>query len=241
MLYYVVMIMCDTTGRPKKKRLSTPVPATVSPEAAAMPPTTAPIPAPPSPPAVVAKTETNMNQATPPSSPINKDTDIATPVKKDDPKDMSMNSDNNNNTTSTNTKELTSHTDTTTTIEPVIPSEPAVVESIKKEIIEEKVPSPPPPPSPSKPVEPVLLVEPAKQKSPSPAPSSPPQPEVTPPPVVVTPVKEEIQESHEDTVATPQGSAKKKRGTPDGKKKAKASLQERRREQASDWIVDFCK
>ena len=236
--------MYCTTGRPKKKR-SPPVPATVSPEATTMAPTTAPIPAPPSPPAVAAKIETNMNHATPPSSPNNKDTDIATITVKDDSKDMTMNNDNINNTTSTNTKEqVTSHTDTPTAIEePVIPTEPAVVESVKKETVEEIVPSPPPlPPPPSpKPVEPVVQVEPPKQKSPSPAPLSPPRPEITPPPVATTPIKEEVHESREDTVATPQGSAKKKRGTPDGKKKAKASLQERRREQASDWVVDFCK
>ena len=235
---YVIGIL--TLGRPKKKR-SPPVPTTVSPEATVVPPTTAPIPAPPSPPAIAAKTETNMNHATPPSSPNNKDTDIATTVK-DDPKDVAMNSDN----TCADTKEqVTSHTDTSTTIEePVIPTEPAVVESVKKETVEEKVPSPPSlpsPPLPPKPVEPVVPVEPPKQKSPSPAPPSPPRPEITPPPVATTPIKEEVHESHEDTMAMPQGSAKKKRGTPDGKKKAKASLQERRREQASDWVVDFCK
>ena len=115
---------------------------------------------------------------------------------------------------------------------------------VKKEVVDEKVPSPPPlspPSSPPKPVEPVVPAESPKQKSPLPAPPSPPRPQVTPPPVVITPIKEEVQEMHEDTVAAPQGSVKKKRGTPDGKKKAKASLQERRREQASDWIVDFCK
>ena len=179
-----------------------------------------------------------MNHATPPSPPNNKDT--ATTVE-DDTKDVTMNIDNINNTSK---EQVKSHSDTTTTTEPVIPSEPPVVESVKKETVEEKVPSPQPlspPPSPPKPVEPVVPVESPKQKSPSPAPPSPPRPEVTPPPIVTTPIKEEVHETHEDTVATPQGSAKKRRGTPDGKKKAKASLQERRREQASDWIVDFCK
>ena len=40
-------------------------------------------------------------------------------------------------------------------------------------------------------------------------PPSPPHPEVTPPPIVTTPIKEEVHETREDTVATPQGSAKK--------------------------------
>ena len=59
---YVIDIL--TLGRPKKR--STPVPTTVSPEATATPPTTVPMPAPPSPPVVAAKTETNMNHATHP-------------------------------------------------------------------------------------------------------------------------------------------------------------------------------
>ena len=232
--------MLVTIGRPKKKR-SPPVPVAVSPEATATPPTTAPIPAPPSPPSVAAKNETKVNHAIPPSPPNNKDTDIATTVE-DDTKDVNMSIDNINNTSKEQVKD---HSDTTTTTEPVTPSEPPVVESVKNETVEEKVPSPPPlspPPSPPKPAEPVVPVESPKQKSPSPAPPSPPRPQVTPPPVVTTPIKEEVQETREDTMATtPQGSVKKKRGTPDGKKKAKASLQERRREQASDWIVDFCK
>ena len=116
----VYILVCNdyvfvlTLGRSKKKR-SPPVPATVSPEATATPPTIAPIPASPSPPAVAAKAETNMNHATSPSSPNNKDTE-------DSPKDVAMNSDNINNTTSINTKEqVTSHTDTPTTIEEPVP------------------------------------------------------------------------------------------------------------------------
>ena len=238
-----------TVGRPKKKRLSTPVTTPVTPETAtAIPSTVTLTPAPPSTPAVPAKTETTMNHATPPLPHNDKDTDTATTIKDESMDTADMDSDNANNTsnTSTNsTEQVTAHNDddTTVAVEPEVPSGPAVEENVKKEIIEEKTPSPsPPPPSPPKPVEPVVPVESPKQKSPSPPPQSPPRPEVTPPPAVATPIKEEVPEPPcGDVVATPQGSTKKKRGTPDGKKKAKASLQERRREQASDWIVDFCK
>ena len=95
-----------------------------------------------------------MNQATPPSLPNNKDT--ATTVE--DTKDVTMNIDNINNTSK---EQVKSHSDTTTTTEPVLPSEPPVVESVKKETVEEKVPSPQPlspPPSPPKSVEPVVPV-----------------------------------------------------------------------------------
>ena len=182
-----------------------------------------------------------MNHATPPSPPDNKDTDAAATTIKDESMDtVDMDSDNVNNTSTDSTEQVTTHNDdTTVVVESEVPSEPAVVENVKKEIVEEKTPPPsPPPPSPPKPVVPV---EPPKQKTPSPPPQSTPRPEVTPPPAVVMPIKEEVPEPHRDVVATPQGGTKKKRGTPDGKKKAKASLQERRREQASDWIVDFCK
>ena len=145
-MHSLITCMLVTIDRPKKKR-SPPAPVAVSPEATATPPISAPIPAPPSPPAIAAKTKNKVNYATPPS---NQDTDIATTVE-DDTKDVTMSIDDIINATSR--EQVKDHSATT---EPVIPSEPPVVESVKNETVKEKVPSPlplSPPPSPPKPVE----------------------------------------------------------------------------------------
>ena len=238
----------DTVGRPKKKRLPAPMPVTTPPDVAPVIPTTAaaPTPAPPpsSPPTVTTKSDT---QATPPSPPDNKDTEnIATTTATSSLKDSledTKTMDNNIDTVTSVTddkEELTNHSDTAAMVEPVPTVEPEVVENVKKEIMEEKI-VPPSPPAPVRPATPPPPQSPEQKSLPSPQPvepSSPPR-EITPPPVVTTPIKEE---PREDTVTTPQGNCTKKRkGTPDGKRKSKISLQERRREQASDWIVDFCK
>lgn len=239
-LYISCNLVFDTAGRPKKKRLSTPLPAVSSDTTPVTPTTTVPMSAPPtSPPIPTTKTDTDNHHTTPPS---NEDIDITTTATiKDNPKHTTTDNNSDNSSVNVDKDQVTDHIDATTKVESLTTTQ-AVVENVKKEIFEEKVL----PPSP-KSVELVVPVQSPKhspkQNIPSPVEPSSPCPEVTPSPAAIetTPNKEEVQEPHEDTMTTSQGSVKKKKLTPDGKKKSKASLQERRREQASDWIVDFCK
>ena len=168
MCYCVIItyLLFDIVGRPKKKRLSTPLPPVVSPDATPVaPPTIAtPTPAPPSPPAVATKTDANMNHATPPSPPSNKDMDIATMAKEDPPLNIPMDNNTHSVTISNDiTKEETSDcNDTAAIVEPVVTAEPVAVESIKKEIeVEKDLPSVTP--SPPQPIEPVVPVQSPKQ------------------------------------------------------------------------------
>ncbi|XP_065882490.1 AT-rich interactive domain-containing protein 4B-like isoform X2 [Dysidea avara] len=287
-------------GRPKKKRLSTPVPTVTSPDAT---PTTvaATIQAPPS----TATTKDNKQTdehtqdiTTPPSSQEeNKPTKATTAPKNTTPKTVPTTSkssattkttpkttttkasttpkmtstttkmtstiasakgpliaenvlpptrhvdddddDKMDNDFTTNTEQLTGSNSIddgksvdSTASTPVIT--PVLEDVMKKEDIDEN----------DVPIHsPKLVISPVhspKEKTP-PSTEEPPCPEVIPPPVApvpTTPIKEETAVLQQPQEETPQ--CKKKRGTPDGKKK-KTSLQERRREQASDWIVDFSK